>query len=84
MLDLKSSSEQIFCRKLSLGAPDVTVPTMFCHAITTACLAFAFLITGFRFLVTVYSKGKKMDIHISVNITIRNMFMSCRQVALSK
>ena len=25
-----------------------------------------------------------MDIHISVNITIRNMFMSCRQVALSK
>ena len=57
---------------------------MFCHEITTACLAFAFLITRFRFLVTVYSKGKKMDIHISVNITIRNMFMSCRQVALSK
>ena len=34
---------------------------MFCHSITTACLAFAFLITRFRFLVTVYSKGKKMD-----------------------
>ena len=30
---------------------------MFCHAITTACLAFAFLITRFRFLVTVSSKG---------------------------
>ena len=26
---------------------NVTVPTMFCHAITTACLAFAFLITLF-------------------------------------
>ena len=49
-----------------------------------SCLAFAFLITRFRFLVTVYSKGKKMDIHISVSITIRNMLMSCRQVALSK
>ena len=30
---------------------------MFCHAITTACLAFAFLITRSRFLVIVSSKG---------------------------
>ena len=32
-------------------------PTMFCHAVTIAYLAFAFLITRFRFLVTVSSKG---------------------------
>ena len=31
--------------------------TMFYHVITTANLAFAFLITRFRFLVTVSSKG---------------------------
>ena len=48
-------------------------PMMFCHAITTAYLAFAFLITRFRFLVTVFSKAQQMNIHKSVNITIRNM-----------
>ena len=32
-------------------------PTMFCHTITTAYLAFAFLIARFRFLVTFSSKG---------------------------
>ena len=43
-------------KRLSFSV-NVTVPTMFCHAITTACLAFAFFITRFRFLVTVSSKG---------------------------
>ena len=58
---------------------------MFCHAITTAYLAFAFLTTG-NCLQQRHSKRRNIhrapDIHITVNIIIRDMFMSCKQVVI--
>ena len=49
-----------------------------------AYLALAFLITRFRLLVTVSSKSTTNEsVLISVNITIRNMFISCNQVAIN-
>ena len=45
---------------------------------------FAFLITRFRFLVTVFSKAQQMNIHKNANITIHNTFMRCKKVAISK
>ena len=42
---------------------------------------FAFLITRFRFLVTVFSKAQEMNIHKNANITIHNTFMRCKKVA---
>ena len=43
---------------------------------------FAFLITRFRFLVTVFSKAQQMNIHKNANITIHNTFMRCKKLKL--
>ena len=77
-------SEYCIYKRFSFSPWTWWFPTVFSHAITTAYLALAFLITRFRLLVTVSSKSTTNEsVLISVNITIRNMFISCNQVAIN-